>query len=279
MAAVPVGQAQRGGEDRRVGGVELAEQRRNGRGRRPRRRPAGATRNAVFRRRVRGRGADRPRPRPIQAALLVERGRAIVPHQQRARRASGHRGDALGMGAQRIGAVEPGAGEKGVSGQCPTPALPARPRRRGGRGWEAGLAEPAERLPPAFARRRLAGRDQVEVEREVGKAMAHRGDGGASAARRPTRDRAAPPLRRAARARGAAPATPPRRARPSKRCRGGAGARALSWGRESARARRWRRRGSRRRGDRRGKRASSGGRSSRQGPSLPGQNRRGGRLG
>ena len=115
MAAVPVGKAQRSGENRRVGCVELGHQT--------------EMRAAVDRdiaRRQRGEMRDfavEPKEQwrivldrsPLQTAVLIQCGRTIVPCEQARGGAAGKRGDAIGVGAKRVGAVEARAGEEGVS--------------------------------------------------------------------------------------------------------------------------------------------------------------------
>ena len=93
---------------------------------------------------------------PAQPALVVERRRAIVPHQLRARRvARASAAIALGLGAQRVGAVEPGPAKKGSGGKWRS-FWRAPPRPRGGRA-SAGPPRRAGRAAATSPRRRRFG--------------------------------------------------------------------------------------------------------------------------
>lgn len=155
MAAVPIGKAQRGSENWRVGGVELRQQAemRTGVGRDVAGRERGEMRDFVIQPEKQGRIADDRAP--PQAAILVQRGSPIVPREQARLWVAGKLRYALRVSAERIRAVEAGASEKGVS-QRISPAGQVRLRRRGGK----ALAGPLIRAgrSPATSHRLAADR-------------------------------------------------------------------------------------------------------------------------
>ena len=135
MAAMPVGEAQRGREDRRIGGIELAEQ--------PEMR-ATVDRDVAGRERreVRDVAVEPEEKRgiardgiPAKATFFVKRGGAIVPRQQARMGLVGECGDAVGVGAERVGAVQSRAGKKRLR-QNSSPAGRALIRQRGDKGSE-----------------------------------------------------------------------------------------------------------------------------------------------
>ena len=137
MPAVPVGEAQSGGENRGVVGIEQSEEcegsARVGCRLRHRRREA---RRAVVETQEQGRIVDLV---PEESAVAVERRKAVEPPQPARRRVACQFGDPLGLAAQQIGAVEPRAGKEGFRRQCRRCAWRGQARRRGGR---ASVAPP-----------------------------------------------------------------------------------------------------------------------------------------
>ena len=109
---------------------------------------------------------------PAQPPVLVERRGAIVPDQLRARRRRRRaRRCASGSARSMIGAVEAGAGEEGVRRQG-LPFEQAPPRRRGGRASAGRPRRAGRAAATSLRRRRLGARDDMQVEREMGEAMA-----------------------------------------------------------------------------------------------------------
>ena len=124
-------------------------------------------------------------------------------------------------------------------------------------GRKPRLAEPVERLPPAFADADRAARRRCRSSAKWVKtwrswASGAPSSGSGSSLHSGPGSAAIPP---SIPLRGGGPARPRRRARSSRRCRGAAGARAWRCGAGKLRDRRWRRRRNRRRAGRRGNRA------------------------
>ena len=208
VAAVPVGEAQRGGENGGVVRIERSEERecgaRVGRGLRHQRREIAA-------RRCRGPGtAPGRRPCPMTGGP-----RCRAPESRRAIAIGAPPGRSPSRRSARAGRE---AGRRGRARRRRRRAQAARSALRlariefGGAAVERRkprLADPVERLPPAFAER-FASADDGEIEREMGEDMAQPGRAArrrAAAGRRSIQGRAAPPSRRASRVPGGGPAT------------------------------------------------------------------------
>ena len=161
MAPMPVAEAQRRCEGRRVALVEL---RKHGErcapiDRRVRRKRRKA-RLAVIKPEEQRRIADFA---PLDPSIAINGGKAFEPFQFTRGRVVGERRDPLGLGAKRISAVEPGAGEKNVRRQGRRPVVQGRVRPPGDTGLEApprrcGRAAATSHRHSVRRRRRRSGR-------------------------------------------------------------------------------------------------------------------------
>ena len=154
MAAVPVGEAERGGKGGRVTGVERRQQSEMG---------AAVDRYVGGRQMREKRGVAVESEEqgwfsfnrgPLQAPCRIERGGIVFPVELARGEARGKRGNALGKSAECVGAVEARAGEEGIRQPFP-PAPRDRPPQPGDTASAVPLF-PA-RHAAATSRRRAAG--------------------------------------------------------------------------------------------------------------------------